>query len=211
MAGLVLYGEPGWGSAIVEAQLAWYGLEFSFVRTGDLFADPDARARLQSVNPLGQIPTLVLEDGSIMTESAAITLFLADLTGWDDLVPAPAHPARGSFLRWLVFIVANIYPTYTYVDDPSRFVSARAAQEPFKNAVHDYAKRLYTQLDEAAGSPWFLGNRLSALDIYVAVLTHWEPRRDWFDANTPNLAAIARKAASLPALAQVWARNFPDD
>ncbi|HYP62365.1 MAG TPA: glutathione S-transferase N-terminal domain-containing protein, partial [Acidocella sp.] len=178
MAGLVLYGEPGWGSAIAEAQLVWYGLEFAFVRTGDLFAEPGARAKLQDVNPLGQIPTLVLEDDSIMTESAAITLYLADLTGRDDLVPPPSHPARGAFLRWLVFIVANIYPTYTYADDPSRFVSVEAARAPFKSAVHDYAKRLYAQLDEAAGSPWFLGNRLSALDFYLVVLTHWEPGRD---------------------------------
>jgi GST-like protein len=209
MAGLVLYGEPGWGSAIAEAQLAWYGLDFSFVRTGDLFADPDARARLQQVNPLGQIPTLVLEDGSIMTESAAITLYLADVTGRDDLVPPPADPARGVFLRWLVFIVANIYPTYTYADDPSRFVAVREAQEPFRDAVHDYAKRLYTQLDAAAGSPWFLGNRMSALDIYAAVLTHWEPRGGWFEAHAANLAAIARRAEALPALAPVWRRNFP--
>ena len=61
---------------------------------------------------------------------AAITLLLADIAGNDSLVPAPGAPERGKFLRWLVFIVANIYPTFTYADDPSRFVSVNAARDP---------------------------------------------------------------------------------
>jgi hypothetical protein len=36
-------------------------------------------------------------------------------------------PERAKFLRWLVFIVANIYPTFTYADDPSRFVARNVA------------------------------------------------------------------------------------
>ena len=206
---LTLYGEPGWGSTLIEAQLVWYGLDFTFIRTGDLFASPEARAALERVNPLGQIPTLILADGTVMTESAAITLHLADATGRDDLVPAPGSPERPGFLRWLVFIVANIYPTYTYADDPSRFVTDAGAAQNFKTSVDDYAKRLYTQLDSAAAAPWFLGPRFSALDIYIAVLTRWNPGQDWFTGHTPKLAAIARRAASLDPLKQVWARNFP--
>ena len=206
---LILYGEPGWGSAIVEAQLAWYGLDFTFIHTGDLFTSAEARAALERVNPLAQVPTLVLEDGTIMTESAAITLHLADVTGSDDLVPPPGHPSRPAFLRWLIFIVANIYPTYTYADDPSRFVPDEAARDGFKGAVDDYAKRLYGQLEDAATSPWFLGARFSALDIYITVLTHWRPRQKWFTATAPKLAAIARQAEELPPLTEVWSRNFP--
>mgnify|MGYP006204951633 CR=1 FL=1 len=76
-----LWGRPGWGSALVEAQLDWYGLPFAYETVGDLFKDPDAKARLQKVNPLAQVPTLVMPDGSVMSESAAITLLLADVTG----------------------------------------------------------------------------------------------------------------------------------
>lgn len=210
MAGLILYGQPGWGSAIVEAQLVWYGLEFTFVPTGDLFASAEARAVLAPLNPLAQIPTLVLEDGTVMTESAAITLYLADATGRTDFVPAPGTAERPAFLRWLIFIVANIYPTYTYADDPARFVPDAAARDGFKAAVDDHAERLYRQLDTAAAAPWFLGTAFSALDIYLAVLTHWRPGRGWFIAHAPNLIGIARRVECLPALRQVWARNFPE-
>ena len=87
MAGYKLWGRAGWGSTLVEAQLVWYGLPFTFEAVGDLFKEPDARAKLEKVNPLAQVPTLVMPDGSVMSESAAITLLLADISGQDSLVP----------------------------------------------------------------------------------------------------------------------------
>jgi GST-like protein len=208
MAMMKLFGEPGWGSAIVEAQLDWYGLEYELERVGDLFKSEEGRRRLEAVNPLAQIPTLVLEDGTVMTESAAITLYLAEREGSDSLVPAPADALRPAFLRWLVFLVANVYPTYTYADDPSRFVdSGQEAQQRFKAAVGEYAQRLYKLLDHEARGPWFLGDRLSALDIYIAVMSRWRPGRAWFAATTPKLLAIATGAEALPELAGAWARN----
>src|SRR5713101_995503 len=94
-----LYGRAGWGSTIVEAQLVWYGLPFTFEPVGDLFKEPDARAKLEKVNPLAQVPTLVMPDGGVMSESAAITLLLADLTAKDTLVPSAGAPERAKFLR----------------------------------------------------------------------------------------------------------------
>ncbi len=202
-----LFGEPGWGSVLVEAQLAWYGFAYDFERVGDLFKAAEARERLVKVNPLAQVPTLVLGDGSVMTESAAITLLLADYAGNGELVPPPGDPDRARFLRWLIYIVANIYPTYTYGDDPSRFVAAGAQQE-FKETVTQYAKKLYSILNANAASPWFLGERFSALDIYVCGISRWRPGRDWFAANAPWLFEIAARTESLPRLEPVWRRNL---
>ena len=204
-----LYGRAGWGSAIVEAQLAWYGLPYAFEPVGDLLREPEARKKLETVNPLAQIPTLVMPDGSVMSESAAITLLLADITGQESLVPEPRSAERAHFLRWLVFIVANIYPTFTYADDPARFVSVNAARDPFRAATDAYAQRLWKQVDGAAAAPFFLGERFSALDIYVAVMTRWRPKRGWFETETPHLFAIARRADQVPELAEVWERNTP--
>jgi GST-like protein len=209
MTGYTLWGRPGWGSAIVEAQLAWYGLTFTYEEVGDLFKSPDARAKLEKVNPLAQVPTLVMPDGSIMSESAAITLLLADITGQDSLVPKADAPERAKFLRWLVFLVANVYPTFTYADDPARFVSVESARDPFRAGVDAYALRLWKQVEGAAGAPWFLGERFSALDIYVGIMTRWRPKRGWFETETPRLFAIARRTDKRPELAQVWAHNWP--
>jgi GST-like protein len=205
-----LFGRPGWGSVLVEAQLAWYGLDYTVEDIDDLFKSAEARARLQPLNPIAQVPTLLLPGGEVMTESAAITLHLADVTASNDLVPSPGETERARFLRWLVFLVANIYPTFTYADDPARFVPGEEAQKGFRANVDDYAKRLWGVVDgQAVAEPWFLGHRLSAIDIYISAMTRWRPQREWFAANAPRLHAIALAADGLPQLQQVWQRNFP--
>ncbi|HVH74310.1 MAG TPA: glutathione S-transferase [Stellaceae bacterium] len=203
-----LFARPGWGSVLAEAQLAWYGLPHEIEDLGDLFKSAAARERLAPVNPLAQVPTLVLPGGQVMTESAAITLHLADAARKSDLVPPPGDAARPAFLRWLVFLVANVYPTFTYADDPARFVEGAAAQRDFAAKVGAYRERLWRQVEEAAGRPWFLGPRLSALDIYIGAMTRWRPRRQWFAAECPRLSAIALGADAEPRLAAVWRRNF---
>ncbi len=207
---LTLHGEPGWGSILVEAQLIWYGLDYDFVSVGDLFEDAAARARLEEINPLGQIPTLVSPVEGVLTESAAITLWLADVTGSTDLVPPPGAPERARFLRWLVFLVANVYPTYTYVDDPARVVPDAAAREGFKAAVNAYQEHLYRMPEGEVRGPWFLGERFSALDIYMAAMSQWTPGRAWFRANAPKTDAIAVAVAGHPTLSELWAKSYPE-
>lgn len=204
-----LFARTGWGSTLVEAQLAWYGLPYEIEEIGDLFQSAEAREKLALVNPVAQVPTLILPDGRVMTESAAITLYLGETTGRTDLVPGPAEAARPPFLRWLVFLVANVYPTFTYADDPARFVSVGDAQKGFRKNVDAYAQKLYRQLEAEAGTPWFLGDRMSALDLYLAVMTQWRPRRPWFAEHCPKLYASASRMDAEPACAPVLQRNFP--
>lgn len=199
-----LHGYPGSGSAIVEAQLAIHDLPVTLIDGEPSQADSAAAA----LNPLRQVPVIEADDGTVMTESAAITLWLADLTGRDDLVPPPGAPERAAFLRWLIFIVANIYPCFTFADEPTRFVADPDAARAFRAAVDDEGKRLWPLVEEAAVGPWFLGERFSAIDIYVAVMNHWRPRSDWFRANAPTLSAIAEAVPQRPALAPVFARHF---
>jgi len=203
-----LFARAGWGSSLVEAQLAWYGMPYLLEEVDDLFESAAARERLAKVNPVAQVPTLVSPDGTVMTESAAITLHLAELAGNATLVPPPGDPARAQFLRWLVFLVANIYPTFTYADDPARFVTGEAAQAAFRKSVDRYGERLWRMAEAAAASPWFLGEAFSAMDIYIAVMTRWRPRRAWFAENCPRLSRIALAADAVPALVPVWRRNF---
>ena len=205
---MTLYGERGWGSVLIEAQLDWYGQDYVFREVGDLFKSAEARRKLAELNPVSQVPTLVMADGTVVTESAAITLYLAELNGDDSLVPAAGSSERLAFLRWLVFIVANIYPTYTYGDDPARFVSGPEAQKDFRQHVDDYRARMYTVFEDQAAAPWFLGERFSAIDIYVCTLTRWEPGREWFEAHAPKLCGIAAATREIDALRGAWQRNF---
>jgi GST-like protein len=204
-----LIGSPGWGSAIAEALLELSGLPY---RVEDIDPDkpPAESQRLVSANPLAQVPTLLLPEGTVMTESAAIALHIADRVPAAGLVPPPGDAARDAFLRWLVFIVANVYPMYTVGDDPSRWVSTESAQKELRASTDAYREKSWRIVEaNIAPQPWFLGTRFSALDVYVKVMSHWRPRRDWFKANCPKLMSVALAADKEPRLAKVWQRNFP--
>jgi GST-like protein len=205
-----LYENPGWGSAIVELQLALYDLPHELMRAGNIHQDPGARAALGKVNPLIQIPTLVLSDGEVVTESAAITLVLADLAKSDLLVPKARSKHRAGFYRWLIFLVASIYPSFVYSDTPERFVKGNGG-EAYQVNVIEHRKAMWMVMEtEAArrGGPFFLGKRLTAIDIFLACMVHWRPKEEWFQTETPHLWAAASEAAKLPALRAAYLRNF---
>jgi GST-like protein len=201
-----LLGQVGWGSALVEAALTLADLPFAF-EVVEPRGGAAEREKLLRYNPLGEVPTLILPDGKVMTESAAIMLYLADLAPGAGLVPLVPGERRSKFLHWLVFLVAAIYPTFTYGDVPSRYVSGKAAQDEL-SASTDAAKLRYWSLLEAAisPSPFALGD-FTALDIYITVMVHWRPGRTWFREYCPKLHAVAEAGLALPKLRGVWQHN----
>ena len=207
MTRMTLYGAPGWGSTIVEAMLAVADIPYDFVDVEGFDRPGSARDRLIALNPLAQVPTLVLADGTVMTESAAIALLLAELAPDAPLAPPPGAPERPHFLRRLIWLVANVYPTFTYADYPERWTTDA---DGLVASVMDHRKRLWRQFEAEIGAPYVLGERLSALDIYVTAMVNWRPGRAWFDANCPRIAAVADAALTHPAIAAVMARNFPE-
>ena len=203
----LLLGCKGCGNAIVEAAFAVAGVPLDYEEV-DYAAGSPTRARLLEVNPLGQVPSLVLPDGRLMTESLAMIHYLNDLAPAAGLVPAAGTPGRVEFLRWSTFIVAALYPTFTYGDEPAKWVEDTQGAKQLRESTNAHRQALWQQLEEAAGEPWFLGGRMSALDLYVAVMTHWRPGRKWFAANTPKLTAIAEKTTATPGVAAVIAKSF---
>lgn len=102
----------GCGSAIAEAVLTL--AEIPYEREEVNYEDPAGQARLRQYNPLAQVPTVIAPDGGVLTESAAIALHVDELVPSAGLLPPVGDPLRREALRHLVFIVAAIYPTFTY-------------------------------------------------------------------------------------------------
>src|SRR5439155_6869488 len=110
---LTLYGAKGSGAAASEAALRIADIPFRWVEAATWEPGPGLE-ELKRVNPLAQIPTLVLDDGSVMTESAAILIGLGLRHPKSGLLPAePAQHIRG-----LVFIAANCYAAIGIIDYP---------------------------------------------------------------------------------------------
>lgn len=208
MARWTLYGVPGWGSTLAEGALAWADEPFELVNVDGFDRPGPARDRLLAVNPLGRIPTLVAPGGEVLSESAAIVLHLADSHPGAGLAPPVGDPTRPRFLNRLIWLVSVLYPTFTYRDYPERW--APGCAEQLAERVDAFRKSLWQQFEQETGdAPFALGEQASAIDLYVAVMSHWRPGRAWLAENCPRLHAIALRADALPPLAPVLRRNFP--
>ncbi|HET9626043.1 MAG TPA: cupin domain-containing protein [Kofleriaceae bacterium] len=198
-------GTRGCGSVLVEAALTL--AEIAYDREEVDYEHPGpGRDRLRAVNPLGQVPAVILPDGAVMTESAAIVMYIDELVPAAGLLPRPGDPLRRDALRWLIFLVAAVYPTFTYGDDPAKWVGDAGPR--LRDATEAHRQSLWRQVEASVRGPWLLGARFSILDAYVAVMTHWRPRRAWFAEHCPKLAAIAAAADREPRLRALWAASF---
>lgn len=208
----VLYGAPGCGSAVVEAALILAGEDYDYVEAEPWTPSAGVEA-LKAVNPLVQIPTLVLPDGTVMTESVAILLWLMDRRP-GRLGPGPDDPLRATFLRWLVYLPAAIYPMYTVGDFCDRWVEGETAQAQLKQATIDRTLFCWSVMETALQPPaggWLLGTPdATVLDLYISMMTRWRPRRDAIRAVAPGIVGVAERVDHLPGLQELWRRHFPD-
>ncbi|SCC08680.1 GST-like protein [Kosakonia oryzendophytica] len=201
---ITVYGVPGWGSAISELMLTLADIPYQFTNVDGFDQPGPQRQTLQTLNPLCQVPTLQLDDGSVMTESAAVALMILDKR--PDLAPAAGTSERKQFWRLLVWLVANVYPTFTYADYPERW--AQDAPEQLRESCIRYRKSLYLWLEsQLKATPYAFGEQLTLLDIYLCVMRTWGPRHSWFKENTPKLSAIADAVNTLPELQTVLRSN----
>ena len=192
---------------IVEAAFVRTKLNVEFVDLG--WDDIGWGSRtLAPLNPLGQVPTLVMPGGTVMTESAAIILHLAEQAPEAKLVPPFDHPQHAAFLRWLVFLVAAVYPTFTFGDVPKRWVGGdEAAAKALRTATDEHRNMLWRYVEGHIEGPWFLGDTWSALDLYMWPMTFWRPGRDWFKENCPKLYTIGMALDADPLCKAVSNRN----
>ena len=206
-----VYGSPGYGSTIVEGTLELLGLPYRSVEAGPN-GTGEEQALLQAMNPLKQTPVLVAPDGTVMTESAAILLWLGDLFPDKALTPAPAAPERAAFLRWLAYIPAQIYPMYLLKDHPGRWVRGDDAGDELRDAAVEQIRTAWRAMEATVQpAPFVLGERMTLLDLYICIVSRWTPRRVWFADNCPRLNGVAERMDALPALQDFWARRFPFD
>ncbi len=200
----VVYGERGWGNVAVEAALTLIGAPYQVIDTGAKGPErPPATIT-------AQVPVLELPTGEIMTESAAILIWLADAYPAAGLSPPVDSPLRPAFLRWMAFVSSSIYALYWIRDVPARVVDGEVAQAQVKARLMDRILRGWA-LMEAAITPgtWLLGEDLTVLDIYVTVVSRWTPRPRLHGQIAPRIGEAVRRVESHPRLVPFWAERFP--
>lgn len=201
-----LYGRAGTGSAAPEAALAEAGITFELI---DVPSDRDAArlAGFHAVNPRGQVPALVLPDGSAIAEGTAILLHIADAKPGSGLAPPPGSFARAHHDRWLLFLQANVYEGILRLFYSDRYTADPAGAGAVSAAAEDYVKRHFELFEAELGDgPFTCGAGLSVLDLYLWMLAGWVDQ-DWLAAACPKVRRIADRVAGRPLVAPVQQRH----
>ena len=205
-----LFWAKSMGSMALEVLFEEIGAEYERVPI-DVEKDENRSAEFLAINPLGQIPTLVLPDGTVMTESAAMVLQITDRHPEAKLAPPAGSPEGARFQRWLLFMATTIYPAEQrlfYADRITTDASAVAGIEACARTDMDsYFAILNDALDPG---PYLLGESFSAVDVYLWMFVKWHPDTAKLFADNPRIARLVELVEARPSVAKVWAENRED-
>jgi GST-like protein len=205
---LTLYGTKGSGAAAVEAALARVGLACTNADAASWSPGPGFDALLR-VNPLGQIPTLVLADGTVLTESAAILIHLGLAGPPGLLLPAEAS-SRARAIRGLVYIAANCYAAISVIDYPERW--CESCDDEVKAQIRAGTRaRLHEHwrvfADEFGAG--FDAAAPGALELLATVVSRWSGARSHLQAERPAFFAQLLRVEQHADVAPVFQHHWP--
>ena len=167
-----LYSRYNAGSLAPQMVLEEIGAAYQQIWIG---TGAEELERYRAVNPAAKIPALKLPDGTNVTESAAILIYLAQAHPAAGLAPAFGSAGHALFLQWMVFLSANLYETILRYYYPDRYSTAgqSAAEGIQAQALNDYGRHLERMND--ALSPYVMVHGFTAADPYLYMLASWYP------------------------------------
>ncbi|SEH94947.1 GST-like protein [Rheinheimera pacifica] len=206
-----IYGAAGSGSVAVEATLELIGAPYQVLVEAPTWEGEHQRNKVAAVNPMRQLPVLITPQEQVITESAAILLWLTEQHPEAALAPLPGTATRAQFLRWMSFIPAAIYSMYWVRDEPERLMGPNTALYPqLQQRTAERIAYCWQVMDRQLTPGCFLlGDQLSVLDIYVAVASRWTPGRKRFYSEAPAMAKVVKQVDALSALQTFWRKRFP--
>jgi glutathione S-transferase len=162
-----------------------------------------------ALNPKGKIPTLVIDGGDVVTESAAICMLIADRHPDAGLAPVFGDPMRGHYYAWLMYLSNSLQPAMLEFYYPDRHTISANGTEAVAAKARETVATIWGHIDRhlAAKGPYLLGHKFSAADLFCQMLSMWqEPCPDTY-ARFPALKRLADLVAARPAIARVIAQN----
>ena len=189
-----LYYAPGVCSLSPHIVLEEAGLKYSLVKTDIRAKTVEGGNDYKKTNPLGYVPALELDDGTILTEGPAIVQYIADKVPDKKLAPANGSLERYKMQSWLNFVSSEMHKGFSPLFNP-------AMPEEGKKIARE---RLHARLEHLekhmASHDYLMGKMFSLPDAYLFTVLRWTVPTKIDLAPFPHLQAFMKRMEARPAV-----------
>jgi glutathione S-transferase len=189
-----LYYSPGACSLSPHITLHESGLAFEHVLAPTKTHQLEDGTDYYTINPLGYVPLLELDDGTRITEGPAIVQYIADQVPGKKLAPANGTLERYKMQSWLTFIGTELHKGFSPLFSP-------ATPEDYKPMVRErLLQRLQWVDGQLAGKQYLMGDQFTVADGYLFTVTNWTVPTNLDISGLANLAAYRERVGARPAV-----------
>jgi glutathione S-transferase len=148
------------------------------------------------ITPKGQVPTLLLDNGQILTEGPVIVQYLADKKPESGLLPAAGSMERYRVQEWLNHITSELHKGFSPLFNP-------ATPDAFKATAKANLAKRYQLIDQHLKThSYLMGDTFTVADAYLFTVTSWAAHVAVDLSAFPNLQAFQQRVAARPAVQQ---------
>jgi glutathione S-transferase len=187
-----LYTMPGACSLAANIVLREAGIPFDLVKVSHHTHKTADGVDLNEINSKGYVPALVLDNGELLTENAALLPYIADLQPSAQLAPPDGTLQRYRLVEWLAFINSELHKSF------SPLFAANAPEDMKKYARGNLTKRLAWLSERLGSNSYLLGERFTVADSYLFVVLSWSGHVAVDLSPWPNLKAFQERIAARP-------------
>jgi glutathione S-transferase len=189
-----LYYSPGACSLASHIALYETGLPFEIDRLIKTTKMTVGGEDFMQLNPKGYVPTIKLDDGSILTEGAAVLQYIADQKPDSGLAPKCGTMERYRLQEWLTFISSEIHKSF------SPFFNKDATEDVKTIARNNLTKRLGFVEIQLANKPYLMGVHFTVADAYFFVVVNWSNLVGFDLGPFPRIKEYMARIAARPAV-----------
>lgn len=189
-----LYYSPGACSLSPHIALHEAGLSFEAIAAPTKTHKLPDGTDFYTINPLGYVPYLTLDDGRSLHEGPAIVQYIADLVPEKQLAPANGSYERYKLQEWLTFIGTELHKGFSPLFNP-------ATPAEYKTGVISrLLERLKWVDSQLAGKQYLMGDTFTVADGYLFTVTNWARMVHVDISGFAELAAFRARVGERPAV-----------
>ncbi|WP_333498288.1 glutathione transferase GstA [Kluyvera sp. CHPC 1.2972] len=190
-----LFYKPGACSLASHITLRESGKDFTLIGVDLMHKRMENGDDFLKVNPKGQVPALLLDDNTLLTEGVAIMQYIADSVADRQLLAPVGTINRYRTLEWLNYIATELHKGFTPLFRPD-------TPEDYKPTARALLDKKLAYIDESlANAQWISGSRFTIADAYLFTVLRWAFAVKLEMAGYKNIATYMERVAARPAVA----------